>query len=281
MNESTFMSKNIALTPEETRHLIYLMFDGYKRRKNTGKLYGGSQIIPTSLILFYSQYSEKQNLSDIYDKFKRKYIINENDLEEVYNKKERLGLGAVYDYLRDFDDNHWCNIYLIIQIHGLLYSKVDYPEFGGRFREENCFITNSDISTPDFRNVPPEVNSLDNKFIELIKWGRSIRDNKKTDELISYINSVIELKCKLIKIHPFKDGNGRTSRALVNLLFKQVDLPPVYIPPREKEEYIRAMDSAVRLNNYELIQGFYYYKMCDSIIELGLEKQIDETQKSR
>ena len=59
-------------------------------------------------------------------------------------------------------------------------------------------------------------------------------------------------------------------------MFKQVNLPPVYVQHKEKEEYIKAMDSAVRLGDYSSIQGFYYYKICDSIVELDFNKQIDE-----
>ena len=60
-------------------------------------------------------------------------------MEDVHDKKERLGLGEVYDFLNSFDDSHWINLYIILRLHQILYSKVDYPEFGGQFRNENCF----------------------------------------------------------------------------------------------------------------------------------------------
>lgn len=40
---------------------------------------------------------------------------------------------------------------------------------------------------------------------------------------------ILVLENSLIKIHPFRDGNGRTTRALMNALFKIVGIPPVYI----------------------------------------------------
>ncbi|MBE6138724.1 MAG: Fic family protein [Firmicutes bacterium] len=267
---------NRTANPELVKEIMCLMFDGYNRRKRNGTLYAGLKDIPKSLIVMYWNLAEKQELNEIYSKFKRKYIINENDLENVHNRKERLGLREVYDFISDFDDGHWLNLYIILKLHALLYSKVDYPEFGGSFRTENCCIESSDVTTTPHELVPKEITALYSEFEELLKLGRSINERKAHDELINYVDAVIRLKCKLIKIHPFKDGNGRTCRALVNLMFKQVNLPPVYIQKREKEEYIRAMDSALRNQDYDLIEGFYYYKLCDSIIDLNFDISFDE-----
>ncbi|MBE6152021.1 MAG: Fic family protein [Firmicutes bacterium] len=268
-------------TPEVVREFICLMFDGYKKRKKDGKIYSGAKDIPCALITMYWSFAEKTDLNEIYNKFKRKYIINENNLEDVHDRKERVGLGEVYDFLNSFDDNHWNNIYIILKIHQILYSKVDFPEFGGKFRTENCFISSSDVSTTPYHLISAEISQMYKTFDELLRWGKDIKENKKISELIPYINSVIELKCKLIRIHPFKDGNGRSCRAMVNLLFKQVDLPPVYIQTKEKTEYIKAMDNAIRLNNYDSIQGFYYYKLCDSIVELNYDNSLGELSDSK
>lgn len=50
---------------------------------------------------------------------------------------------------------------------------------------------------------------------------------EREDKMIEYINECLKLKCHLIQIHPFQDGNGRTMRALVNMLFKVAGIPPV------------------------------------------------------
>lgn len=262
------------MNPEVAKEFISMAFEGYKKRKRLGTLYDVGKEIPCLLIYTYYSYIEHPNFIEIYDQFKRRYILNENKLEDVHNKKEREGLSLVYDFLSDFDENNWANIYLILQIHQILYSRVDYPEFGGSFRTENCFISSSDVSTAPYDMISSEISALYNEFEELIKRTSEIQKNKDAKELIKYINDVIILKCKLIKIHPFKDGNGRTFRALVNLMFKQVNLPPVYVQNKEKEEYIKAMDRAVRLGDYGQIQGFYYYKICDSIVELDFNNQI-------
>lgn len=263
------------MNPEIAKEFITMAFEGYKKRKRLGTLYDIGKEIPCLLIYTYYSYIESPQFHEIYDQFKRRYILNENKLEDVHNKKEREGLGLVYDFLSDFDESNWINIYLILQIHQILYSRVDYPEFGGTFRTENCFISSSDVATTPYDMISTEIAALYSEFDELKSRSKDVKDNKNAVELIKYIDDVIKLKCNLIRIHPFKDGNGRTFRALLNLMFKQVNLPPVYVQPKEKTEYIKAMDSAIRLGDYSAIQGFYYYKICDSIIELDFNKQID------
>ena len=99
--------------------------------------------------------------------------------------------------------------------------------------------------------------------------------------MIEYINECLKLKCHLIQIHPFQDGNGRTMRALVNMLFKVAGIPPVYVRLSERKRYLEAMNKAISEKDYTNINQFYYYKICDSILELDLNQRIKQELKPK
>ena len=46
---------------------------------------------------------------------------------------------------------------------------------------------------------------------------------------------------RLVDIHPFNDGNGRTARLLMNLVLIRGGYPPVPVRPEDRLEYIRSL----------------------------------------
>jgi fido (protein-threonine AMPylation protein) len=205
--------------------------------------------------------------------FKKRYSSQESRLEDVHSKKEIEGLGLVYDYIRNDEWKSMSNIFVILRLNSILFSQTPYPEAGGKFRDSDCYLLGSGINTCPYKDIIVEINKLNPAFVELLNYGIELglnNDSSNEDNLIDYINRCIELKCKIVKIHPFNDGNGRTARALVNLLFKTAGLPPIYIKLSEREKYLEAMNKAINEEDYNPINKFYYYKICDSILELDI-----------
>lgn len=245
-------------------------FIEYSNRKKEGKLYSKDDFIPQNLIKLYYLDNNHLDFRKIIDAFKKKTVYNENEVELVHEPLEREGLALVYDGIESGKFSSIKSIYVILLIHNTLYSRMPNSNYGGKWRNTNAFITNTDVKTTEFNDISREVLKLGDAYSEILDLANLINEAQSPDLLIQYINKCIYLKCKLIKIHPFSDGNGRCCRALVNLLFKEVGLPPVYIISSERDEYLKAMQSAVESDDYSLINKFYYYKICDSIYELDI-----------
>ena len=267
------------LSNEEAKQQILLLFDGYLKRKNNKTLYQHNDVTPVVILKTYFAFVEKRDYSDIINTFRKKYIYNENKNEDVHERAEQLGMGVMYDYISEFDNYNNLNIYTLLDLHLKLYSKVPYPELGGKFRVEDSFLTKGPIDVLSHEYIPEKIRELYLPVQELIKYGVSIKYSNDANQILNYINQCIKLKCDLIKIHPFKDGNGRSVRAFINLLFKIANIPPTYIKTSERDEYIEAMNKANGDGDYSDILTFYYYKICDSILELDIKNLEKEEQK--
>lgn len=247
----------------ETRQFFKDMEQGYNRRRKTNDL---SIDMLKGVIQSYFLYVQKPEFSVLVDEYKGKYIYNESRVEKNVTKEEQFGLGEIYDYINsfDFDKDHF-NIFTTSMIlHMKLYSKCLGKEFGGKLRDTTAFLYDSNLEVMD----PVQAQKVFNAFIpESDKIFEPLQNN----DLFGYIDNCIKLDVELIKIQPFADGNKRTFRALLNLLFKKIEIPPIYIETKERRKYKDCLLRAMRYGDYEKIIHFYYLKICDEIVKLDLE----------
>lgn len=251
---------------QEAREFIEVLSEGYKKRRKNNNLSEDTDFVPVKIIEIYHKSVEKPHFKNLVETYKKKYIYNEARIEKNISREEQRGLGEVYDYVSNFDyekDNF--NIFICAMlIHQKLYSKCPDSSFGGTLRDDQAILKGTYI------DVTPGIEAQ-KYFNSFIGNSNFIFEPLKDDDIFSYIKGCIIVTVKLIKAQPFIDGNKRTFRALLNLMLKRINIPPIYIEIEQMEEYKKALFEAMINENYESIIRFYYYKICDAIVELDVK----------
>lgn len=110
---------------------------------------------------------------------------------------------------------------VILKIHSFILNGIN-DESKGRYRNVRVRISGSNVILPNPIKVPELMYQLCNKL-----------DNSGDSIL-----KALEAHYKLVEIHPFIDGNGRTARLLMNLILLRSGFLPLIILPIERKRYI-------------------------------------------
>lgn len=66
---------------------------------------------------------------------------------------------------------------------------------------------------------------------------------------------------RLVDIHPFNDGNGRTARLLMNLILIRGGYPPVAVRPQDRPAYLHALQDAQAGNGTAAFDRLLYQRL--------------------
>ena len=139
-------------------------------------------------------------------------------------------------YLNDLvKENNPITEWNIKSIHQLVLKDID-DENAGRYRRENVTIKGAIHIPPDYLKVPELMEKL---VLNYENWN----------DFHPIIQAAL-LHGELVKIHPFIDGNGRTSRLLMNLDLMNHGYNPVIIKKEDRLEYYEALDKAHTTGDY-------------------------------
>lgn len=143
----------------------------------------------------------------------------------------------------------------ILEIHRLILNKIEAGS-AGRYRTQHARLTESDVVLPNPVKVPELMK-------EFVKW--LIGDNP--DHIAK---TAADAHYKLVSIHPFSDGNGRTSRLFMNLLLMQQGYPPAIIRKEDRLTYINSLEKAQKEGG---LDDFYnlIYESVDRSLDIYLE----------
>ena len=147
---------------------------------------------------------------------------------------EAAGHALAYDFMLEVarSDHFTITEDSILRLHKLFYNKID-SEKAGMYRSERVFITGTEYMPPSPEEVPAQMQAFLSELNE--KW-----ENTHPVALSAFAHN------KLVDIHPFIDGNGRTARLLMNLIVINRGYQIISIPPILRAEYINALESSRR-----------------------------------
>ena len=78
-------------------------------------------------------------------------------------------------------------------------------------------------------------------------------DAQVLDTPESILRIACELHLKIVKVHPFADGNGRSCRLIMNTILMQHGLPPIDILPVNRLPYLEALEGSTIDNPNEFL----------------------------
>ncbi|XP_022184729.2 protein adenylyltransferase Fic [Nilaparvata lugens] len=151
--------------------------------------------------------------------------------KSIAEHNEILGLDAALKYINSTLINRLGDISVddILEIHKRVLGFVD-PMESGVFRRTQVFVGG---------HVPPRPQRISPLMAEFADWLNSAAALR-----LHPVRYAALAHYKLVHIHPFNDGNGRTSRLLMNMILMQAGFPPVIIMKQDRQRYYRVLELA-------------------------------------
>lgn len=118
----------------------------------------------------------------------------------------------------------------IKNLHQLVLKNID-ADNAGRYRQVNVLISGAEHRPPNALQVPE-------LMVAFSQWCSNEAQQLHPVERAARIHG------EFVKIHPFVDGNGRTSRLLMNLELMKTGFPATVIEVAQRLDYYQALDKA-------------------------------------
>lgn len=154
-----------------------------------------------------------------------------NDYNEALNSKE------CYEFIKNYTGEF--NQKFLLKIHGLL-TKNTNCKIVGKYRDHDVRISGSDWIPPSFEKIREEMRKI-------FQWYYFERKKLHPAELGSILHN------KLVRLHPFSDGNGRTSRVIMNWILMKNKFPLFYVELRDKIHYYEAIEEGDKGNDEVIV----------------------------
>ncbi|MGL4772203.1 MAG: Fic family protein [Clostridium sp.] len=218
-------------------------------------------------------YSTNSIEGNTMDRMETKYVLETGYTVSGKTIKEHIEIDNTAKAIKYIDEEITKYVEvseeLIKSIHKILANGILDREESGEYKVKRNWISGASVHTS-----PP--NAVAKHMGELITWYKENEDKLNPIELATIF------KYRFVCIHSFVDGNGRTSRLIMNYILNSKGYPGIIIDPKtNKLNYYKALEES---NNYSedkfkcdpLIQ--FNAKCLNSILDGLLEKFVYEEE---
>ncbi|MBW8050015.1 MAG: hypothetical protein FVQ77_06690 [Cytophagales bacterium] len=172
----------------------------------------------------------EDNLLGIFDKAK-------------LNEEEAKGIIRAEQYILDLDADIKTSVSIILKVHQTAFSHL--YDWAGKLRIINIVV--GQHQPPHYSKVP----NLMYQYTDELNYRISrIRGQEDLIKCLAYTHH------RMVFIHPFNNGNGRTARLITDLIAKQQGYQNIKLYHREgekREEYLQAIRKADQYD-YSLLE---------------------------
>lgn len=139
---------------------------------------------------------------------------------------------------------------VVCELHRRIVSRSQ-PKIGGVYTTLPRRIAGSPVVFPNAVKIP----QLMQTYGEWISQAAS-------EPSISF-----DAHYRLVAIHPFADGNGRTARLVMNVLLLRGGYPPVAIRPEDRKAYLDTLEHASLRDDLTPFQTFMHQRLDGTLDE--------------
>lgn len=147
---------------------------------------------------------------------------------------------------------------LVNSIHNIILGGIR-PRDAGRYRSVPVMISNA-------KHVPPQPYMVPKKMEDIFFWY-----NENANKLHP-VQLAADMHEKIVTVHPWIDGNGRTSRLVMNLILLQHGYPIARIPGDDNSRYAyysaleQAQDGLNREPFHKLVAGYVKISLFEYLV---------------
>jgi Fic family protein len=137
-------------------------------------------------------------------------------------------------------------------LHALVMRRSD-PDIAGSYANSSRYV-----NTDKGRHAFPPPSQVPALMGDFTAWLRAAPAMPET---------AFSAHRRLVDIHPFNDGNGRTARLLMNLILIKGGYPPIAVRPEDRLAYLHALQESQAGRGDEAFERLLYQRLDATLAE--------------